>query len=188
MKFSEKIIKLLEEDKPKDNKYEYGCAMLYFDFPDMDKLHTMIDKEDIYQPSGGGYGLETEPHATLLFGLHDQDIEDDDVFKICLNEDYDDLSLEKSSLFENKDFDVLKFDVSSNKMHNVNKELRKLPHTNKFDTYHPHATIAYLKPGCGNKYVKDINKMYKKDYPIEVVPNEVVYSKPNKKVIRKKIK
>ena len=55
-------------EKDDDKTYSYGCAMLYFDFPKMDELHKSIDEDDIY--SEDGHGLETEPHCTLLYGLH----------------------------------------------------------------------------------------------------------------------
>ena len=41
-----------------------GCAMLYFDFPDMEKIHDMIDDDDLYEEEG--FGLEEETHLTLL--------------------------------------------------------------------------------------------------------------------------
>jgi hypothetical protein len=55
----------------------------------------------------------------------------------------------------------------------VNAELAKLPHTTNFPDYHPHATIGYLKPGTGKKYVELF-----KDKQYEVVPEKIVYSKP----------
>ncbi len=47
----------------------------------------------------------------------------------------------------------------------------KLPHTTDYPDYHPHTTIAYVKPGEGKKYVGKIDK------PIMVKPNKIVYSK-----------
>ena len=61
---------LLNEDK--NHKFEYGCVMLYFTFPEMKYLHKMVNPEDIYtEEDDSSFGLEDEPHTTLLFGLHD---------------------------------------------------------------------------------------------------------------------
>ena len=187
MNFSKKIIKILENYKPVDNRFEYGCAMIFFDFPEINDLHSKIKVSDIYNPSEGNYGLETQPHATLLFGLHDEEIKDKEVFDICLKEKYDDITLDKISLFKNDVFEVLKFDVSSDSMHRINSELKELPHTTKYAKYHPHATIAYLNPGKGDKYVTEFNKIFKDKYPIEVTPKEIVFSKTNKTKVKKPI-
>lgn len=69
--------------------------------------------------------------------------------------------------------DVLKFDVKDcDHLHEINAELRKKPHTSNFPDYHPHATIAYLKPGTAKSYVEK-----HKDVSETVKPTEIVYSK-----------
>jgi hypothetical protein len=55
----------------------------------------------------------------------------------------------------------------------MNKMFRDLPHTNDYPDYHPHATIAYVKAGTGEKYTKDLSK----EDALVVKPNKVVYSK-----------
>jgi hypothetical protein len=65
-----KLIDLLKEGS--NQTYDYGCVMLYFDFPLMDKIHNVIDPKDIYYEEGDrSFGLEDEPHTTLLYGLHE---------------------------------------------------------------------------------------------------------------------
>ncbi len=50
--------------------------------------------------------------------------------------------------------DVLKLDVQSEGLASLNRLLsEKLEHTDTYPTYFPHLTIAYLKPGLGQKYV-----------------------------------
>ena len=83
------------------------------------------------------------------------------------------------SLFENGKFDVLKFDVGytdkkSSFLHDCNEELTKLPYKSDFPDYHPHMTVAYLKPGMGNKYV-----MAFKNEEHEVYPNHIIFSEPD---------
>lgn len=159
----------------KDGGYSYGCAMVYFDFPEMHDFHSQIDENDIYREEGDrSYGLEDEPHTTLLYGLHSFDIDDSKVMEICKSQPVGPLSLVNVSLFENEKYDVLKFDVQNENLHKINAELSKLPHTTDFPNYHPHATLGYLKPGAGKKYVELF-----KDKTYEVHPNRIVYSKPS---------
>jgi len=48
--------------------------------------------------------------------------------------------------------DVLKVTVVGWKLHDLNRKLKAIEHTEKFPTYQPHMTVAYLKPGTGKKY------------------------------------
>jgi hypothetical protein len=160
-----------EENKP---KYEFGCAMLYFAFPEMKYIHGMIDPNDVYtEEEDGSFGLETEPHTTLLYGLHDG-VSIDDVNNVLNKHTYPSCKVHNPSLFKNKQYDVLKFDVEGDSLHDANGELRGYPHTNDYPDYHPHLTVAYLKPGTGNKYIR---KMIGLNY--ELTPQHAVYSQPN---------
>jgi len=154
-------------------KFRYGCVMLYFGFPDMDKVHNLIDPNDLYEEDGEDYGFETEPHVTLLFGLHKgvptstvEKVLDDRTFYTCKGHN--------ASIFENEKYDVLKFDIEGDGLHEINDELKKQPHTSDFPDYHPHMTIAYLKPGKGKKYIKMLKGM-----KYQLPPKYAVYSKPN---------
>lgn len=171
---------LFLEMKKKDTKktYEYGCVMLYFKVPTLKEYTTKIEDEDVYDEEG--FGIETKSHVTLLFGLHDKEIKDEDVFSLVMKEHFPDLILNNPSLFENPEYDVLKFDVKYPEgeddekiLHKVNNKLTKtFPYTTDFPKYHPHCTIAYLKKGKGKKYVE----IFKKS-EIKVHPNKIVYSK-----------
>ena len=162
---------IAEQNISEAKKYSYGCSMLHFDFPQMKVIHDEIDKDDVYE--GDGTGLETEPHVTLLYGLHSDEIKDDEVLDAS-SKGIQSMGLGNPSLFENDKYDVLKFDVEAPFLYDINKELSKLPHTTDFPDYHPHCTIAYLKPGKGAKYTKLLKgRIY------EVFPTKVVYSKPD---------
>ena len=171
---------------PDKNKYKdgYGCAMLYFKFDELKQIQKLIDKDDIYTAEPG-YGLENETHITLLYGFHYKDIKsDDEIFDNILKNDIPNLELYNVSIFENEKYDVLKFDVrqkmglykkSKDVLYIINKDLSdKFPFTTNFPDYHPHSTIAYLKPKTGKKYVKEF-----KDKEYIVTPEKIVYSIPD---------
>jgi hypothetical protein len=169
--------KKINEGKHND-KFEYGCVMVYLDVnkKDWSNLESMIDKDDLYlgKDDDRGYGFETEPHVTVLYGLHD-DIPLEDIEEVINKLKRPELKMQKVSSFNNPEFGVLKFDVESNDLHKENKKFTEFPHTTSYPDYHPHATIAYIKPDKIDKYV---NK-FKDIEPIEVVVEKIVYSMAN---------
>lgn len=162
---------LFEEEKQVHN---YGCVMLYFDFPKISEIHKKIEKEDIYtELNDNTFGLEDEPHTTLLYGLHEK-VSLNDIKKVLSNFKFTNCKIKNPSLFENegKPYDVLKFDVEGKNLYEANKILKKYPYTSDFPDYHPHMTIAYINKGKGKKYVnklKNINEFNLK-------PKYIVYS------------
>jgi 2'-5' RNA ligase len=176
-----KLLDLLIEKK--GDSYEYGCVMLYFDFPLMNKIHDGIDSKDLYEEEDDRtYGLEDEPHVTLLFGLHN-DVSLDDIKKILDKFTFSTCKIYNASLFKNEKYDVLKFDIKGENLHACNKALKQYPYTNKFPDYHPHMTIGYLKPGMGEKYTNML-----KEQEFELVPKYAVYSEPDGTKSKIKIK
>jgi len=157
-KFSKKS---LLKEQAEEFKKEYGCLMLDFQIKNWKGITDIIKKEDIYDVSG--YGIEDKPHTTVLFGFMYEKTNPKEVEKatkeILNGKKKIKAKLNELSLFKNKDFDVLKFDVESDDLHDLNKALRKkFEYKNDHPDYHPHMTIAYLKPGMGEKYVKKLKK------------------------------
>lgn len=167
--FIKKQMKIIVENR----KHEYGCAMLYFTFPEMKEIHDLIDPDDLYEEDGQDYGLETEPHCTLLFGLHDG-VSTEDIDKVLEKYTFYTCKGHNASLFKNEKYDVLKFDIEGDSLEDANKDLKKFPFTNEHPTYHPHMTIAYLKPGKGEKYAKEL-----KGKKYWLAPQHAIYSKPD---------
>lgn len=177
MKLTNLLKQILLEKK--GDTYKNGCAMLYFKFPQLKEIQDQIDPEDLYTETEGGrsYGIEDEPHTTLLFGF-DPDVPLQDVVSVLDEHTFSPCQVYNASLFENKDksYDVLKFDVRGAELKETNKELAALPHTNEFPEYHPHLTICYVKTGKGKKYV---DMFEGKEY--ELLPTYAVYSSPGRK-------
>ncbi len=173
---------LLEFKEATTETYDYGCVMLFYDIPVWNHITDMIDHDDLYEPDSNKYGVETEPHITLLYGLHSDDIEDNELLDNLLGMGIPEITMSNITLFNNKEFDVVKFDVEGDGLHNMNKFLvDNYPYTSDYPDYHPHSTIAYVKPGLGEKYVKNFSK------PFVFKPNKLVYSKPDGSKITKNI-
>lgn len=181
----EKISKLIEDslNESKKTPYEYGCMMLYYDVPEWSEYLSMIDENDLYEEEDNDqFGLENEPHITLLFGLHSNEIDDDELFGKIEQFGAPEVSMSNISLFENPKYDVVKFDVEGPELFNMNKVLvDNFPYTTDYPDYHPHSTIAYVKPGMGKKYVKKLSE------PFILKPNQLVYSKPDGSKITRSI-
>jgi 2'-5' RNA ligase len=176
MDIKHRLRTLLNEGKHKktDHKNEFGCVMIFLDADKekWDKMLALIPNEDLYQPADDpSFGKENDPHVTVLFGLHN-DIPEEDIEAEIEKIKTPDIKFGGVSSFKNKEFEVIKFDVESKDMMTLNKKFAKFPHTKTFD-YHPHCTIAYVKVGLGDKYVKKLAK----STDIEMTPSHVVYSK-----------
>lgn len=101
-------------------------------------------------------GRETEPHVTVKYGLHTNEAEH--VRKLIENEPPIKAKLGKASVFPATEtggtYDVVKLDVDSPDLHRINKLISdSLSHTDTHPNYHPHVTLAYVKPGLGEKHV-----------------------------------
>jgi 2'-5' RNA ligase len=170
-----------EESKP---VYEYGCSMIHFDLPELKEIHSQIDPKDIYNDPQNPtrYGLEKTPHVTLLYGFHDgwehdnlEDSQVEEILDISSSFSEEPIILDNISVFSSEEYDVLKFDAHSEDLERINGELSSKYKWEKFyPKYHPHCTIAYLMPGKGKKYLDKF-----KGLEIEVLPKEVVYSRPD---------
>lgn len=123
------------------------------------EILSSIDKNDLYiDKDKVRDGKETKPHVTVLYGFH-KDTKIKKIKELCKDIKIS-LSITKMSLFENEKFDVLKFDVKSKDLVDLNKVMKdNFNYTNDYPNYKPHLTIAYLKKGEGQKYIKKIKKL-----------------------------
>lgn len=138
----------------KTNK-KYAFLMIDYDTPEIIKnLHKNISDTEVYT-DGDKYGLEKESHITLVPCLsNDIDINE---LKKYLNKlsDYK-VILSDISKFDCEDYDVLKCAAHSEILNDTNKKIRKDFETfSEHDDYTPHMTIAYMKKGMADKYLKN---------------------------------
>jgi 2'-5' RNA ligase len=149
---------LLNETKKK----EHSFSSTQIDFNDHDRKKILSwSRRNIPHSklvfNDNAEGRETNTHVTVLYGLHA--IKPQEVKKTVKSIKPFHIRLGKISKFEGPDYDVIKIDIVSTDLIKANKVLAKLPHTNKYKTYVPHCTIAYVKKGsCDHLLGKEVFK------------------------------
>ena len=165
-------VRLNEQKKEKEKTF--GCVMLEAHINDWDTIHLSgIEKQDLYNDEEGEYGLEKTPHMTLIYGIHEDEI-DASVIRETIKENIESFTVEinKIGYFESDEYDVVKYDISPSKqMLRYRKMfLKSFENTQTYKEFHPHMTLAYVKKGEAKKYVKTL------DEPFEVTFIRGVYS------------
>ena len=167
------------------DSYSKGCVMAYLDGlkPEIEEIQSKIEADELYEEDDDrSYGLEDEPHVTVLYGIHSDKVDPEEVIALIKKIDWkNSISIGKPSLFENEKYDVLKLGANAEWLNKANRALCKtLPYSNDYPDYKAHVTVAYLKPGTGRDVVKRLG-----DFGTEIVPSKMVYSLPDgeKKVI-----
>ena len=156
------------------NKFDYACLMLKANVPNWDTILSRINPDDVYRV--GDYGLEVEPHITILYGFENsvsiKDIKDG-IYKWVKNPIT--FKIEGISVFENPSFDVIKFDVKSDSLQQLHKLFTQFPHIKTYPDYKPHITVSYLKKGTFKNY------NFKLSSPKIMRSNTFVFSTSDKK-------
>ena len=144
-----------------EGRYDYGCVMARIDEEAARKIlefnNSMIAEDMIYEEAGHQYGRETTPHITLKYGLVNGYTEEQ-MRKMLQNVTPFDIRLEGIGIFEAEKYDVVKFDVFGKKLHELNAMFSKLPNHDEHPVYHPHLSLAYVKPGMGKRFVRNAKK------------------------------
>lgn len=126
-----------------------------------------IPDEELYVEEDGEFGRETESHITVKYGLHTKDAEE--VKEVLEGQEGGEVELSNINIFKNDDYDVVKIDIKSKDLHRLNKQISdNLKATDSHPVYHPHITIAYVKPGEGKKY-KGSDKLNGKKFSFDKV-------------------
>lgn len=155
-------------------KYEYGCVMACIDGDYKSKIlqfnNSIISDEIIYDNEEKEFGREKDPHVTIKFGLTESYTKEE------MEEMLKDVSpfiikIKGLSIFESDDFDVVKLDVSGEKLTELNKKFSKLPNEDEHPEYHPHCTMAYVKSGEGKKFDKRQSNKFS-----DITIGRIVYS------------
>ena len=122
---------------------------------EIDQIPELAELQSRIKESGqlAEEGLETEPHVTVLYGLHTTDL--DEVHDVIGN-DYPpvDIQLGAVKTFPDRgDGEVVYIEIKSPDLRALNARYReKLEYTSDFPDYKPHLTVAYVKPGEGRSW------------------------------------
>ena len=154
------------------NGFSLGCVMIEVPVSNWNEITSSINEEDVYTDEGKP-GIQDNPHVTVLYGLHEE-VSLEQVKSVFegLNERID-IKIEGIGVFENENFDVVKFNVVPiGTLQSLHNKLSELPNSNEYPEYEPHITLCYTKKGTGKKYIRDDYR-----YTVDNV-NEVCYSIP----------
>jgi 2'-5' RNA ligase len=164
-----------KKSKKKDEEEKtFGCVMMETKIPDWEEYHTAgIDEEDVYiKPHDKSYGLEEQPHVTVVYGIHEDEIDEETIANV-IKENMKPLTvtIDEVDIFEGDEYDVVKYNIPvTDQLMEYRKLFLKFPNTQSYPDYHPHMTIAYVKPGTGKKYKRKLRE------PFEVTFTKGVYS------------
>lgn len=131
-----------------------------------------IDDKDLFRdPNDVSFGREDEMHVTILYGLHSESPKQ--TKRLLKKEPPIDVKLGKIDLFTGPVlFDVVIIAVESTDLERLNKKMRdNVTFSNRYKSYVPHVTIAYVKKGRGWFY-KGNGKFEDREFST----NEVVFS------------
>lgn len=141
----------------KNVKYEYSSIQMNLPKNIAEEIikwgkDNISDTEIFVMPKDPGLGRENEIHCTVLYGLHSD--KPDEVKKLIKEQKPIEIKLGKVEVFTNPDkYDVVVINVISNDLRRLNKHIRdNVEYTNKYKSYRPHVTIAYVKKGKGWKH------------------------------------
>lgn len=132
--------------------HEYTCVHAVLTGTDADlvrEISRRIDPDDL-----AADGLEYSPHVTARYGLHTDDPDQVRAMVKGVADPFD-LTLGLTSYFPGAEHDVVYVQVVSPDLEEIHRLLGDLAHTDTQAEYVPHLTIAYVKPGRGEKYAGD---------------------------------
>ena len=162
---------IINEDRS-SKSVSLGCLMCYVCEEDSKKLNELNDlliPEDILYKKDGEFGREGECHITAKYGFT-TDLTKEEIVKLTSELNMFEVNLKRISMFKNKKdgFDVVKFDVDSDIINELNKKACEFPNEDSHPNFHAHLTLAYVKPDSFKKEKKNLN--------IKVKIDEIVYS------------
>lgn len=149
---------LLENNAPR----EFGCLMAYppaqFKQVFVDFAKKIVSPDILFtDPNDPSYGYEEDFHCTLKYGFK-PDLTKKDIAQILEGMSPFEITLKSISLFKNEEFTVVKFDVEKTEvLTKLRERCDKFPNEDKYPTYHPHSTIAYVKPNTFKTVRSDLN-------------------------------
>ena len=139
-----------------------GCLMLSVPMMKqvVSRMHDDLERILI----GHGYKRDVDfefdkyVHITVAFGINiNTDI---NLIKEIIKNRPSYFQITELSLFENNNFDIIKFDVMSSDLRILNHIIKsKMEVKSTYNEYHPHLTVAYAPKGMGVELITRLNKL-----------------------------
>lgn len=98
-------------------------------------------------------GRTVQPHLTIkqrLIMNHPRQL-----ISLLADEQTFSVTFGRTHRFVTPDHEIVHVDVAGERLYDLHESVRTLQHGDPHPTYHPHVTIAFVKPGCGAKYDGD---------------------------------
>lgn len=133
---------------------DYAFLMVDYETPSIIKsIQKEIDEDDLY--TVGGNGIVRDTHVTIVPCLGNN-VNVDDLKEYLYPLKKYVITIGNVSKFDCEEYDVLKCAVDSYFLRRTNEKIKKeFPTYSEYKDYEPHITIAYLKKGRADKYIKD---------------------------------
>lgn len=159
---------------------EHSFSSTQFNLPGELAFEVIRLGDRIHADDLAGDGRELNPHVTIKYGLHTDDAEE--VRRVVQGFGPLAITLGQCSVFAANEatvqrggaqHDVIKIEVESDQLRALNAAIAdNLRCTDIFPVYKPHITVAYVKPGLGEHYARQMNDLAGK----AVVFDRVVFS------------
>lgn len=150
------MIKNWNQFSSQPNTVRGGYIMIKTPIENWKDITLIIDPIDIYDDSENKYGIELNPHVTIIYGINEEECPIGDIKNKLKNHHPFKIKVNGIGIFHNDKFDVVKLNVEKTKeLQMVFNDLNTLPNSNEFPDYSPHITIGYVKPGLGKKYERN---------------------------------
>ena len=141
-----------------DEGHVHSYSSTQFNLPPELASRVRQMAERIHRDDLADDGVEFEPHITVKYGLHTNDA--DEVRRTVSDKPPVAITFGSTSIFQSDEHDVVKVDIQSDGLKELNRWLSdKLPHTDTHPGYKPHLTIAYVKPGLGDRIAETLNDL-----------------------------
>ena len=145
----------------KSHKNEFGCLMGMVDHSYATNIlkvaKLLIPPNILYtDPGDSSYGYDDEPHVTALYGFS-PDLTKQELGSILKGIKPFNIQLSALNKFQAEKYDVIKFEIKSPILVNLNKAASRFPNENKFPVYNPHMTLAYVNSNSFISMNENIN-------------------------------
>lgn len=120
--------------------------------PDLSEAILSWGRDRVADKDLADDGRELDPHVTIKWGFK-SDRSLPIIRKIFSETAPFEITVGPCGIFPGKEYDVIKFGVRAATLNALHAQLSKLPNDETPRAYQPHLTVAYVKPGRGQKFI-----------------------------------